>query len=144
MSYGGFVNNIDTIFDKLFYFYNVSSFKDLSTHINTPATTISKWKQRKSINAIKKKCRELGIYEDIFNDVETTSFNQHGNHNQQIKQQTNSGSSNINNFSKKNDGINDEEINKLCIALYSVADALGKKDILKNELSELLKNLPKI
>ena len=32
-------------------------------------STVSKWRQRESVNAIKKKCRELGIYNEIFGDL---------------------------------------------------------------------------
>jgi len=57
----------DLIF-KLYKYYDVNSFNDLSKLIDTPAGTISKWKQRNSVNAIRKKTRELGIYNDIFGD----------------------------------------------------------------------------
>lgn len=60
------MNNIEVIFDKLFNYYNVNSIKDLANIINTQPSTVSNWKQRSSVTAIKKKCRELGIYEDIF------------------------------------------------------------------------------
>lgn len=64
------INAEDLIF-KLYSYYDVNSFNDLSKLINTPAGTISKWKQRNSVNAIKKKCRELGIYNEIFGDTNT-------------------------------------------------------------------------
>ncbi|MFV7791324.1 helix-turn-helix domain-containing protein [Aliarcobacter lanthieri] len=69
-------------FDKIFNFYNVSSIKELSEAINTGASTISNWKQRNSITALKRKCRELGIYNEIFGDL---------NHNSNINVNTNSG-----------------------------------------------------
>ncbi|MCT7549060.1 helix-turn-helix domain containing protein [Aliarcobacter butzleri] len=58
-------------FDKIFNFYNVSSIKELSEAINTGASTISNWKQRNSITALKRKCRELGIYNEIFGNLNT-------------------------------------------------------------------------
>lgn len=61
--------NFEYYFDKIFNFYNVSSIKELSEVINTGASTISNWKQRNSITALKKKCRELGIYNEIFGDL---------------------------------------------------------------------------
>lgn len=59
-----------TAIEKLLSHYKASSYDELSSKIITPAGTISKWKQRNSINAIKKKCRELGIYEYIFDNIE--------------------------------------------------------------------------
>jgi len=59
-------DEISIIFEKLFDFYNASNIRELSKKIDTSESTVSKWKQRKSINAIKKKCRELGIYNEIF------------------------------------------------------------------------------
>ncbi|WP_418178803.1 hypothetical protein ACNSOO_07165 [Aliarcobacter lanthieri] len=37
--------------------------------MKTTPQTISNWKSRNSVNAINKKCRELGIYNDIFGDL---------------------------------------------------------------------------
>ena len=37
--------------------------------MNVIQPTISNWKTRNSTNAVKKKCRELDIYSEIFNDV---------------------------------------------------------------------------
>ena len=56
--------NIEDIFEKLFSFYQVSSVAELSPKINTSQKTISNWKVRSSVNAIKKKCRELKIYDE--------------------------------------------------------------------------------
>jgi len=44
----------------------VSTIKELGEAINTGASTISNWKQRNSVTALKNKCRELGIYNEIF------------------------------------------------------------------------------
>ena len=74
--------NADTLIDLLFIHFNVTTMADLATHISVSQQTISKWKQRNSINAIKKKCIELGIYNEIFGDF---------NHNSNIKINTNSG-----------------------------------------------------
>ena len=76
--------NFEYYFDKIFNFYNVSSIKELSEVINTGASTISNWKQRNSITALKKKCRELGIYNEIFGNLNSNINNQtirdnHGN-----------------------------------------------------------------
>ena len=42
----------------------------LSKLLGNSLKTISNWKKRNSVSAIKKKCRELGIYEDIFGNSE--------------------------------------------------------------------------
>ena len=57
-------------FEKLFNFYNVSTIKELSEKIGISASTISAWNQRKSISALKKACRELKIYNDIFGNID--------------------------------------------------------------------------
>lgn len=61
--------NFEIYFEKLFNFYNVSTIKELSEKIKIGASTISAWNQRKSISALKKACRELGIYNEIFGDL---------------------------------------------------------------------------
>lgn len=60
--------DFDTYFEKLLKFYNTYSLKGLSEATGIPITTISSIKQRKSISALKKKCMELNIYNDIFGD----------------------------------------------------------------------------
>lgn len=64
--------NADTLIDLLFIHFNVTTMADLAMHINVSQQTISKWKQRNSVNAIKKKCIELGIYNEIFGDLNNT------------------------------------------------------------------------
>lgn len=63
------MGNIENIFEKLFAYYKVGNTSDLAKKIGSSPSTISNWRQRKSINAIKKKCRELGIYQQIFTDT---------------------------------------------------------------------------
>ena len=57
-------------FERLFNYYKVSTIRDLAEKLNMSESTVSKWRQRDSLNAIKKKCRELGIYNEIFGDYE--------------------------------------------------------------------------
>ena len=60
--------NAEFLIEKLFNYFKVSTIRDLSEKINMSESTVSKWRQRESINAIKKKCRELGIYNEIFSN----------------------------------------------------------------------------
>lgn len=53
---------VDDIFEKLFSHFNVLTVKDLSVVAEIPNSTLASLKARKSINGMKKKCRELGIY----------------------------------------------------------------------------------
>lgn len=69
--------NFTYFYDKLLNFYNVNTLKDLSEVTNIPISTMSSIKQRNSITALKKKCRELGIYNEIFEDLTLgTTINQ--------------------------------------------------------------------
>ena len=131
------MHNVAYYLDRLMDYYNVSTIIDLAKELNTTQSTISSWKQRASVNAVKKKCREVGIYNDIFSD---TAFQQYGDSSQQIQNQHNENSSNSVG-SSKNEDI-DPEILSLCQALNSVADALNKKSELKHELTNLISRLP--
>jgi len=65
------VSNVNILIEKLMDFYAVSSNNELADKLNMQPSSISSWKTKNSISAIKKKCRELGIYKDIFGDVYT-------------------------------------------------------------------------
>ena len=82
-------------------FYTVFTMKELSEKIGISQQAISKWKNNNSIVAIKKKCRELGIYNEIFGDLNTNVNNiQNSNINKVFDHSENSQSQdsiNINN-----------------------------------------------
>ncbi len=63
------------IFESILNFYNVSTIKELSQKVGIGASTISAWNQRKSISALKKACRELNIYNDIFGNIDNIVIN---------------------------------------------------------------------
>ena len=140
--------NADTLIDLLFIHFNVTTMADLAMHISVSQQTISKWKQRNSVNAIKKKCIELGIYNEIFGDLNLNKFYQTGANSQQIDTQNNDGPGMVNytNESKAqvdNNSLNiDNELIPLFQALSSVASALNKKEQLKGELTNLISKLP--
>lgn len=91
--------NSEELIEKLLNLYNVSTVAQLSEVIETSQATISNWKIRNSVGAIKKKCRELGIYNEIFGDgsiqkIDTNnginSFNNHGDVKQKNKESNSS------------------------------------------------------
>ena len=96
-----------------------------------------------AIKAIANKCKELGIYNEIFGDSINT-FSQTGANSTQIKNQTNSGGSILNSSSLNKDTNIDSEPLPLFEALSSVAIALDKKAQLKIELTKLISDLPKL
>ena len=65
------MNDVEIILEKLFDLYNVATVAQLSDKIGVSQKTISNWKIRNSISAVKKRCRELGIYNDIFGNSKT-------------------------------------------------------------------------
>ncbi len=67
------INQAELLIDLLFIHFNVTTMADLAIHIDVSQQTISKWKQRNSVNAIKKKCIELGIYNEIFGNLNLSS-----------------------------------------------------------------------
>ena len=74
------LNEVEIILEKLFNYYNVSNVAELSKIIDTDPKRISNWKTRNSINAAKKRIRELGIYNEIFgdsniNNIDNTTIN---------------------------------------------------------------------
>lgn len=134
------MHNFTYFYDKLLNFYGVTSLQGLSNETKIPISTISSIKQRESITALKKKCRELGIYDEIFGDS-YISFSQTGANSTQIKTQNNK--KDVFNSSSINKNINiDDEFLPLFEALSSVANALNKKEQLKVELTNLISKLP--
>lgn len=63
------MNYVDLALHRLYEYYDVANSKELSKKINVSQSTISSWKTRNSINAIKRKCIELGIYDEIIGYV---------------------------------------------------------------------------
>ena len=62
------MNQVDEIIEELFNYFNVGTISELAEKMNLKQSSVSSWKKRGSITAIKRKCRELGIYNDIFGD----------------------------------------------------------------------------
>lgn len=60
--------------DKILDYYKVYEYQDLIEKLDVSQQTISNWKTRNSINSIVKKCKQLGIYNEIFNDKNVQSI----------------------------------------------------------------------
>ncbi len=135
-----YVENVENILEKLFEHFKVGNAAELSEKINTSQKTISNWKVRNSISAVKKKCRELGIYNQIFGDIHSNINNQtirdnHGNLSQ---------TGNIHTLDeKKEDSLN---IDEAVFAMFKRAynKCLDKNDeIIEDKIDELIAHLMK-
>ena len=61
-----FLKNSNDLINRLMEFYEVNTLLELAECIKVSQPTISRWIKNNSIEHIQKKCRELGIYSDIF------------------------------------------------------------------------------
>ena len=127
--------NADFYIEKLLNHYNVSTISELAKILDTKQTSISSWRARNSVNAIKKKCRELGIYNEIFGDINTNNFQNSKNVVGQDFSSNNKSSHNQNIGSAINI---DPNVLKLVDTLYVFAKTNNKVDELKTDLSSLL------
>lgn len=125
-------NKAEILIDKLMSYYGVFTISELAQQMDIGQPAISKWKINNSIHAIKKKCRELGIYNEIFGDI-NTSFTQHGNGNQQIGTQ--------NNLDSSSGASNNENIKKLFNIAYQ---ELNESDESKEDLSQEMESSDRI
>lgn len=73
------MNEINEIFDRLFAFFEVSTITELSKKLEMSQPAVTNWQRRNSISAIKKKCRELGIYNEIFGEINSSVLINQGN-----------------------------------------------------------------
>ena len=63
-------NEAKELIENIMEYYQVHTLSDLSKKMGIGQPAISKWKSNNSINIIKKKCRELGVYNEIFKNTE--------------------------------------------------------------------------
>lgn len=130
---------INDIIDKLFDYFDVYSIQDLALKMNVSQPTISKWKTRNSINAIKKKCRELGIYNEIFGDLNSNIQNIHTISGGQNAQNVRKNQINISN---SDDFVLDEDIQKVLKSALPILDDDDKKeDFIKHIKKWIVENL---
>ena len=77
-----FMFDSEAIIFKLLSYFQLDNNQELALKLGTTPQTISNWKTRNSISPLKKKCRELGIYNEIFGDL---------THNKRISVNNNTG-----------------------------------------------------
>ena len=61
---------IDDVFLKIMDYYKIDKMQDLASIFNVSQPAISQWKSRNSIKSLQNKCKELGIYDEIFGDID--------------------------------------------------------------------------
>jgi len=129
------MTEIEILIEKLYNYFNVSTINELARKIDVLPSTISNWKIRNSINAVKKKCRELGIYDEIFS-MTTNNF-QHSNN--QIGQYNSNNSSSAPTIETNHkNSIIDVNSLKLLETLYTFAKDKDKVKELNQEFYTLL------
>ncbi|MCT7533876.1 helix-turn-helix domain containing protein [Aliarcobacter cryaerophilus] len=131
------------LIEKLLNYYNLTSLQELAEKLNIKQSSLSSWKSRNSINAIRNKCRELGIYNDIFGDLNTQNIQ-----NQTID--TQNGINSFNNFAESNkqkiiskDILQDEEVIKVIKSITPIIedDKIKKDDFIKYLKKWLIDNI---
>jgi hypothetical protein len=73
------MNNATVLINKMINHFNVSTLQALANEINTTQSAISKWRLNNNIDRIAKKCKELRIYNEIFNDFNLNKENKKDN-----------------------------------------------------------------
>ncbi len=127
------INQSEILIDKILDHYSVATYSELALKINTTQQTISSWKQRNSVNAIKKKCKELGIYNEIFGNL-NTSINTFQNSNISTAFDLSSNSQAQNSMHVGNNPICEQilKMNQTIVSSFiNVYDILEKKGDLK-------------
>ena len=131
------------LIEKLLNYYNLTSLQELAEKLNIKQSSLSSCKSRNSINAIRNKCRELGIYNDIFGDLNTQNIQ-----NQTID--TQNGINSFNNFAESNkqkiiskDILQDEEVIKVIKSITPIIedDKIKKDDFIKYLKKWLIENI---
>jgi hypothetical protein len=133
------VQDFTYFYDKILSFYNVKTLKDLSEVTDIPISTLSSIKQRNSITALKKKCRELNIFDEIFGDLNPNIQNIHtisgGQNTQNVRK-------NQINISNSDDFVLDEDIQKVLKSALPILDDDDKKeDFIKHIKKWIVENL---
>ena len=129
------MTQIEEILERLIDFYDLDNLTQLADKINVSQPTLSKWKARDSILPAKRICKELGIYDEIFSNLNSTKndFRYSRNNNGQFF--SDSDSAQIYNIDEKSNI--DEKFLKLVELIY-----ISAKD--NNRLNELNTDMRKL
>lgn len=135
--------DIEIILQRLLDYFDLDNMSQLADKLSVSQPTISKWKSRGSILPIKKICRELGIYNKIFGDLNMQNIQ-----NQIID--TQNGINSFNNFSESNKQnmdskniLQDEEVIKVIKSITPIIedDKIKKEDFIKYLKKWLIENI---
>ncbi|MGE4511375.1 MAG: hypothetical protein AB7D43_09775 [Sulfurimonadaceae bacterium] len=131
-------NEAEVIINKIMEKLNLKSYKELAELMGLSAAAISRWKKYNYVDPIKKKCRELGIYDEIFG-VTDTQINNFQNSTNVVGQDfsSNNAGSRAQTIQTTSHNIDSNTL-KLFDTLYSFASSKQKIDELKTDLSSLL------
>lgn len=83
------MNEAEFYIIRLFSYFKVSNATQLSTLINATPQAIANWKTRNSVASIRRKCQELGIYNQIFDVQFNPSMYTIGNQKNDFKNSNN-------------------------------------------------------
>ena len=127
----------EAIIFKLLSYFQLDNNQELALKLGTTPQTISNWKTRNSISPLKKKCRELGIYNEIFGDLTHSNRISVNNNTGQIAS-TVQGSQTQNLNQKEDEYIIPETILDDINILFKLAVENEKEDDLINLIDEFI------
>lgn len=78
------IHDANFYINKLLSHYNILKITELAPKLNISYDALNKWKTRNSIKAIRNKCIELNIYNEIFNEDANILNNETNSKNIQI------------------------------------------------------------
>lgn len=120
----------EKLIERMMTFYGVKTISELANIIHISQPSISAWKKNNYIDAIEKRCKELGIYEEIFKGIDTKELKI------KIKQGKKSRAAGRDFYETK---TTDCEFEELTIALIKkLVTKFGNEDTLQKKLMELL------
>jgi hypothetical protein len=119
------MNEAEILVEKLMNYYGVFTISELGKHIDSSQPAISQWKKNNYVKAIATKCRELGIYNEIFGE---TQFNSISN------STFSNGSPAIDNSNNKEQTFNNKQYPDIPEFLLDDINSLFKRAQNKSEL----------
>lgn len=112
----------DILIKKLMVFYNVFTISELSNIIGVSQPSISGWKKHNYVKAIANKCKELGIYNEIFGDLTHSNRISVNNNTGQIARTVQGNMEQSNNSNKLNNNIDEATMGLIAEAYKKALD----------------------